>query len=72
VSPPGTPATSGPIVPVPEPRMTDDYGAVGRKRIARGNRSTRRKLTRMPLCQSHDMTWGRTRTAGVESRRLIA
>jgi hypothetical protein len=47
----------------------DDYGAVGGMRIGRGNRSTRRKPTPVPLCPPqipHDLTWDRTRDAAVE------
>jgi hypothetical protein len=42
-------------------------------RIGRGNWSTRRKHAPVPLCPPqipHDLTWARTRTAAVESRRL--
>jgi hypothetical protein len=60
-----------------QPRMVDenDCGAVGGMRIARGNRSTRRKPARMPLCPPqipHDVTWARTRAASVGSRQLTA
>jgi hypothetical protein len=44
----------------------DDCGAIGGMRIGRGNRSTRRKHSPMPLCPPqipHDMTRARTRTA---------
>jgi hypothetical protein len=47
-----------------QPRMIDDVcGAVGGMRIGRGSRSTRRKLTPVPLCPTqmpHDLTWART------------
>jgi hypothetical protein len=48
VSPLGTSATVGLLY---QPRMIDDdgYGAVGGMRIGRGNRSTRRKPTPVPL-----------------------
>jgi hypothetical protein len=48
---------------------------VGGMRIARGNRSTRRKPAPVPLCPPqipHDLTWDRTRTAAAGSRRLTA
>jgi hypothetical protein len=72
VSPLGTSATSWPLY---QPRMMDDdeYGAVGGMRIGRGNRSTRRKHSPMPLCPpqiQHHLTWARTRAAAVGSRRL--
>jgi hypothetical protein len=56
-------------------RMVDECGAVGGKRIGRGNRSTRRKPAPVPLCPPqipHDLTWARTRAAAVGSRRLTA
>jgi hypothetical protein len=59
-----------------QPRMTDDEcGAVGRMRIDRGNRSTRRKPAPAPHCPPqipHDMSWARTLAATVGSRRLTA
>jgi hypothetical protein len=42
-------------------------------RNGRGNRSTRRNPAPVPLCPPqipHDLTWARTRTAAVGSRRL--
>jgi hypothetical protein len=55
-----------------QPRMIDDeFGAVGGMRIGRGNRSSRRKPTPMPLCPPQN-PWARTRAAAVESRRQIA
>jgi hypothetical protein len=68
----GTSATIGLLY---QPRMIndDDYGAVGGMRIDRGNRSTRRKPSPVPLCPPqipHDLTWDRTRAAAVESQRL--
>jgi hypothetical protein len=53
----------------------DDCGAIGGIRIGRGNRSTRRKPTEVPLCPpqiSHDLSRARTRAAAVGSRRLTA
>jgi hypothetical protein len=44
-------------------------------RIGRGNRSTRRKPTPVPLCPPHTphgLTWNRKRVAAVGSRRLTA
>jgi hypothetical protein len=55
--------------------MLDGYAAFGGIRISRRNRSTRRKSTTMPLCPPqipHYLTWDRTPTAAVESRRLTA
>jgi hypothetical protein len=71
LSPLGTSATVGLLY---QPRMIDDdYEAVGRMRIGRGNRSTRRKPAPVSLCPPqipHDLTWDRTRAAAVGSRRL--
>jgi hypothetical protein len=55
----------------------DDYGcgAVSGMRIGKGNRSTRRKPTPVPLCSPtipHNMTRDRTRPSAVGSRRLAA
>jgi hypothetical protein len=59
-----------------QPRMIDDEcGAVGGMRIGRGNRSTRRKSSPVPLYPPqipHDMTWDRTRADAVGYRRLTA
>jgi hypothetical protein len=59
-----------------QPRTIDDKcGAVGRMRIGKGNRSTRWKPAPVPLCPlqiQRDLTWARTRTATVGSRRLTA
>jgi hypothetical protein len=59
-----------------QPQMIDDEcGVVGGMRIGRGNRSTRRKLTPVPLCPPqipHDLTWARTRAAAVGSPQLTA
>jgi hypothetical protein len=55
--------------------IDDDYGAIGGMRIARGNRSTRRKPAPVPLCPPpipHDLTWDRTRAAAVGSQRPTA
>jgi hypothetical protein len=58
------------------PRMIDDEcEAVSGMRIVRGNRSTRRKPAPVPLSRpqiTQDLTWARTRTAAVGSRRLTA
>jgi hypothetical protein len=58
-----------------QPRMRDDdeCGTVGEMRIGRGNRSTRRKPTPVPLCSPQipfDLTWTRTRAAVMGSRRM--
>jgi hypothetical protein len=60
-----------------QPQMIDDddYGAVGRIRIGRGNRSTRRKPAPVPLCPPQiprDLTRTRTRATAVGSQRLTA
>jgi hypothetical protein len=50
----------------------DDCGIIGGLRIGRGNRSTRRKPTPVPLCPPkipHDLTQSRTRAATKGSRR---
>jgi hypothetical protein len=44
-------------------------------RIGRGNRSTRRKRTLVPVCSPqipYDLTWDLTRAAAVGTRRLTA
>jgi hypothetical protein len=74
LSPLGTSATVGLLY---QPRMIDDddYGAVGRMRTGRGNRSTGRKPAPVPLYPPqipHDLTWDRTRAAAVRSQRLTA
>jgi hypothetical protein len=74
LSPLGTAATTGLLY---QPQMIDvgDYGAIGRMKIGRENRSTRRKPTPAPLCPSqipHDQTRARTRAAAVGSQRLTA
>jgi hypothetical protein len=57
-----------------QPRMIDDEcGAVGGMRIGNRNRSTRRKSTPVLLCLQqipHNLTWDRTLSAAVGSRRL--
>jgi hypothetical protein len=57
--------------------MTDggDCGAIGEMKIGRGNRSTRRKPTPVPLDPLQildDLTGARTRAAAVGSQRLTA
>jgi hypothetical protein len=55
-----------------QPQVIDDEcGAVGGMRIGRGNRSTRRRPTPVPLCLPqipHDLTWAPNRAAAVGSR----
>jgi hypothetical protein len=56
LNPLGTSATIGPIVPAPD----DERGAVGRIRIGRGNRSSRRKPAPVQPCPPqipHDLAW---------------
>jgi hypothetical protein len=51
----------------------DKCEAVGGMRIGRGNRSTWRKPTSMPLYPPQipqDLTWGRTRAVEVGCRRM--
>jgi hypothetical protein len=60
-----------------QPRMTDneEYEAIGGMRIGRRNWSTRRIPTPVPLRPPqipHDLTWDRTSSAAVGSRRLTA
>jgi hypothetical protein len=74
LSPLGMSATIWPTVAA---QMIDDdeCGAVGGMRTGRGNRSTRRKLATLPLFppqMPHDLTWDRTQTAAVGSRRVTA
>jgi hypothetical protein len=57
--------------------MIDDgnCGAIGRMMIGRGNRSTQRKPSPVPLCPPqipYDHTRDRTRAAAVGSQRLTA
>jgi hypothetical protein len=52
-----------------------DCGAVGGMKIGKGNRSTRRKPARAPLCPPQipfDQTRDRTRAAAMGSQRLTA
>jgi hypothetical protein len=61
-----------PTGPLCQHKMIDDEcGAVGRIRIGRRNRSTRRKPTPAPQFP-HDLTWNRTRAAVAGSQRLTA
>jgi hypothetical protein len=57
-----------------QPRTIDDEcGAVGGMRIGRGNLSTRRKHSPVPLSPPqipHDVTWARIWATAVRSRRL--
>jgi hypothetical protein len=56
-----------------QPRMINEYGAFSWKRTGRGNGSTWRKPTPVPLCPPQiprDLTCDRTRVAAVGSRRL--
>jgi hypothetical protein len=59
-----------------QPRMRDyKCGAVGGKRMGRGNRNTGRKPAPVSFCPPyipHDMTWARTRAAAVGSSWLTA
>jgi hypothetical protein len=71
LGPLGTTATNRPIVPAP-----GDYddGEIGGMMIGRGNRGTRRKPARLPLCppQTPHAVRRRTRAAAVGSQRLTA
>jgi hypothetical protein len=71
LSPVGTAAN---IDPLYQPQMIDDgdCGAIGGMTIGRGNRNIWRKPAPVPLCQTHDLTGARTRTAAVVSQRLTA
>jgi hypothetical protein len=40
-----------------QPRVIDELGAFGGMRTGRGNRSTRRKPTPVPLCCTTNPTW---------------
>jgi hypothetical protein len=60
-----------------QPQTIDDdgCGSISGRQIGRGNRSTRRKPAPVPLCAPqilHVLTWARTWTAAVVSRRLTA
>jgi hypothetical protein len=67
----GTAAANRPIVPAP-----DDYDdeEIGEMMIGKGNRSTRRKHSPVPLCppQTPSAALARTRAAAVGSQRLTA
>jgi hypothetical protein len=74
LSPLDTAATTGLLY---QTRMTDDDDceAIGRMKLGRENRSTRRKHVPAPLCPpqiSNDQPRARTRAAAVGSRRLTA
>jgi hypothetical protein len=74
LSPLGTVATSGLLY---KSQLIDegDCGAIGGMKIGRGNRSTRRKPYRGPLCPPqipHDQTQARTQATAVGSQRLTA
>jgi hypothetical protein len=70
LGPLGTAATNRPIVPAPGDYDVGEIGGM----IGRGNRSTRRKPTPVPLCppQTPHAAWTRTRDAAVGSQRLTA
>jgi hypothetical protein len=71
LGPLGTAATNKPIVPAP-----GDYddGGIGGMMIGRGNRSTRRKPSPVPLCppQTPNAALTRTWAAAEGSQRLTA
>jgi hypothetical protein len=71
LGPLGTAATNRPIVPAPGDY--DDDGEIGGM-IGRGNRSTRRKPTPVPLCppQIPHAARTRTRAAAVGTQQLTA
>jgi hypothetical protein len=74
LSPLCTAATTGLLY---QPQMIDDgdCGEIGGMKIGRGNRSTRRKPSPVPLCPQqipHELTRARTRAAAMGSRRLTA
>jgi hypothetical protein len=68
LGPLGTSATEWPIVPAP-----GDYddGEIGRMKIGKGNRSTRRKPAPAPLCPPQ-IPLDQTRAAAVGSQGLTA
>jgi hypothetical protein len=70
LGPLGTAATNKPIVPSPADYDDGEIGGM----IGRGNRSTRRKSTPVPLCppQTPHAARTRTRAATVGSQRLAA
>jgi hypothetical protein len=66
--------TSVTVLLIAPPPDDDEHAAVGRLKIARGNRSVD-ETTPMPLCQPlipDEETWSRTQAALVRSRRLTA
>jgi hypothetical protein len=71
LGPLGTAATNRPIMPAP-----GDYedGEIGGMMIGRGNRSTRRNLTPVPLCppQTPNVCLNANPAASVKSKRLTA
>jgi hypothetical protein len=72
LSPLGTSATNWLIAQATDDD-DDEYGALGGMRIGRGNRSTRRNPTPVPLCTPqilHDLTWARTRATSVANNHL--
>jgi hypothetical protein len=70
LGPLGTAATNRPIVPAPGDYGDGEIGGM----IGRGNQSTRRKPTPMPLCppQTPHAARMRIRAAAVGSQRLTA
>jgi hypothetical protein len=66
----GTAATNRPIVPAPGDYDDGEIGGM----IGKGNRSTRRKPTPVPLCppQTPHVARTRTRAAAVGRQRLTA
>jgi hypothetical protein len=74
LSPLGTAATTG-LLYQPQMRDGGDCGEVGRIKIGRGNRSTRRKPAPASLCPPqipHDQTRAQTWAVAVGSQRLTA
>jgi hypothetical protein len=69
IAPLGTAATNRLIVPAPDHY---DDGEIGGRMIGRGNRSTRRKPTPVPLCppQTPHAARTRSRAPAVGSQRL--
>jgi hypothetical protein len=73
-SPLCTAATIG-LLHQPQMIGDGDCGAIGGMKTGRGNRSTRRKPTLVPLCPPqipHDLTRARTRTTAVGNQQLTA
>jgi hypothetical protein len=70
LGPLGTAATNRPIVPAPGDYDDEEIGGI----IDRGNRSTRRKPTPVPLCppQIPHAAWTRTWGVAVGNQRLAA